>query len=55
MKKNLFVLMALVVLASLILSACGSPAPAATEAPVAEKPFKIAFFVSDLTGLSLKF
>jgi ABC-type sugar transport system substrate-binding protein len=53
MKKNLFVLMAVLVLASLILSACGggTAAPAAEEAPAAEKPMKIAFFVSDLSNV----
>ena len=58
MKKNLFVVMAVLVLASLILSACGSPAPAATQAPAAAeessaaKPVKkIAFFVSDLSNV----
>ena len=50
MKKNLFVVMALLVLASLVLSACGST-PAATQAPAAEKPMKIAFFVSDLSNV----
>jgi ABC-type sugar transport system substrate-binding protein len=58
MKKNLFVVMAILVLASLILSACGSPAPTATQAPAAAeessaaKPVKkIAFFVSDLSNV----
>jgi ABC-type sugar transport system substrate-binding protein len=51
MKKNLFVVLVALVLASLILSACGSAAPAATQAPAAEKPFKIAFFVSDLSNV----
>ena len=52
MKKNLFVLMAVLVLASMILSACGgTAAPAATQAPAAEKPIKIAFFVSDLSNV----
>ena len=50
MKKNLFVVLVVLVLASLILSACGSTAPAATQAP-AEKPMKIAFFVSDLSNV----
>ena len=50
MKKNLFVLLALLVVASLVLSACGST-PAATQAPAAEKPMKIAFFVSDLSNV----
>ena len=37
MKKNLFTLLAVVVLASLLLAACGGAAPApATQAPVAE-------------------
>ena len=56
MKKNLFVVMAVLVLASLILSACGSPA---TEAPATQAPAaaeakdvkKIAFFVSDLSNV----
>jgi ABC-type sugar transport system substrate-binding protein len=52
MKKNLFVVMALLVVASLVLSACGSTTPAATQAPAAaEKPMKIAFFVSDLSNV----
>jgi ABC-type sugar transport system substrate-binding protein len=51
MKKNLFVLMAVLVLASMILSACGGAAAPATEAPAAEKPMKIAFFVSDLSNV----
>jgi ABC-type sugar transport system substrate-binding protein len=60
-KKNLFALLTLLVLTSLVLSACGSaatPAPAPTEAPAAEapaaaaeKPLKIAFFVSDLSNV----
>jgi ABC-type sugar transport system substrate-binding protein len=50
MKKNLFVVIVVLVLASLVLSACGSAAPAATQAPAA-KPFKIAFFVSDLSNV----
>jgi ABC-type sugar transport system substrate-binding protein len=56
MKKNLFVVMAVLVLASLIFSACGSPA---TEAPATQAPAaaeaksvkKIAFFVSDLSNV----
>jgi len=51
MKKNLFVLMAVLVLASMILSACGGAATPAAEAPAAEKPMKIAFFVSDLSNV----
>ena len=51
MKKNLFVLMAVLVLASMILSACGGAAAPAAEAPAAEKPMKIAFFVSDLSNV----
>jgi ABC-type sugar transport system substrate-binding protein len=51
MKKNLFVLLTVLALASLVLSACGGSAvPAATQAP-AEKPFKIAFFVSDMSNV----
>ena len=51
MKKNLFVVLVVLVLASLVLSACGgAAAPAATQAP-AEKPMKIAFFVSDLSNV----
>ena len=37
MKKNLFVVLAVLVLASLVLSACGSAAPAATQAPAARE------------------
>jgi ribose transport system substrate-binding protein len=48
MKKNLFVVLVVLVLASLVLSACGG---AATQAPAAEKPMKIAFFVSDLSNV----
>jgi ABC-type sugar transport system substrate-binding protein len=65
MKKNLFALVTLVVLASFILSACG---PAATPAPATQAPAapantaapaasgakqvkKIAFFVSDLSNV----
>jgi ABC-type sugar transport system substrate-binding protein len=51
MKKNLFVVMALLVVASLVLSACGSTTPAPTQASAAEKPMKIAFFVSDLSNV----
>ena len=60
MKKNLFVLLTVLVLASFILSACGpaattvpptqAPAAQATQAPAA-KPIKIAFFVSDLSNV----
>ena len=52
MKKKLFALMLVLVLTSLIFSACGSAAPA-TKAPAAaaEKPMKIAFFVSDLSNV----
>src|SRR5512133_2267682 len=59
MKKNLFAILAILVLASMILSAC---ATAATQAPVtqaaaeptkaaAETPMKIGFFVSDLSNV----
>jgi len=48
--KKLFVLMTVLVLTGLILSACGAAAPA-TQAPAAEKPMKIAFFVSDLSNV----
>jgi ABC-type sugar transport system substrate-binding protein len=51
MKKNLFVLMAARVLASLILSACGGASAPAADEPAAEKPMKIAFFVSDLSNV----
>ncbi|MBI5950376.1 MAG: substrate-binding domain-containing protein [Chloroflexi bacterium] len=51
MKKNLFVLMAVLVLASMILSACGGASTPAAEAPAAEKPMKIAFFVSDMSNV----
>ena len=67
MNKRLFTLLALLVLTSLVLSACGaapapapaattSDAPAAAEAPAADtapdqKPMKIAFFVSDLSNV----
>ncbi|HVN55781.1 MAG TPA: hypothetical protein VMT46_15725, partial [Anaerolineaceae bacterium] len=65
MKKKLFALMALLVLASFVLSACGpaatTAAPAPTQAPAAAqptaapaastKPLKIAFFVSDLSNV----
>jgi len=50
MKNKLFVLLLTLVLTSLIFSACGSAAPA-TQAPAAEKPLKIAFFVSDLSNV----
>src|SRR5690349_4187802 len=52
MKKNVFALLTVLMLASLILSACGA---SATSAPAqhepAAKPFKIAFFVSDLSNV----
>src|SRR5512140_397297 len=61
MKKTLFALLTVLVLASFVLSACGpaataTQAPAATQAPVAtqapaDKPMKIAFFVSDLSNV----
>src|SRR5512132_1620361 len=50
MKNKLFVLLLALVLTSLLFSACGSAAPA-TKAPSAEKPMKIAFFVSDLSNV----
>ncbi len=50
MKKQVFVLLTVLVLTGLILSACGAAAPA-TQAPAAEKPMKIAFFVSDLSNV----
>src|SRR5512133_524275 len=50
MKNKLFVLLLTLVLTSLIFSACGSAAPV-TQAPAAEKPLKIAFFVSDLSNV----
>lgn len=48
MKKNLFNVLTLLVLASVVLSACGTGAPAATEAP-AEKA-KVVIFVGFGTG-----
>ena len=57
MKKTLFVLLSMLVLTSMLLSACGTPATAtqapatqapATQAPAAKTVKKIAFFVSDL-------
>ena len=53
MKKNVFTLLTVLVLTGLILSACGSAAPAteAAQAPAEEKPMKIAFFVSDLSNV----
>src|SRR6185369_4422227 len=52
MKKNVFTLMIVLVLVSMVLSSCGSAAPA-TKAPVAApaKSMKIAFFVSDLSNV----
>jgi ABC-type sugar transport system substrate-binding protein len=63
-KKNLFALLIVIVLASMVFTACApaaTPAPAAAEqaAPAAEKPaapaagkaLKIAFFVSDLSNV----
>ncbi len=47
MKKNVFTLMIVLVLVSMVLSSCGT---AATQAPAA-KPMKIAFFVSDLSNV----
>jgi len=47
MKKNVFALMIVLVLISMVLSACGA---GATQAPAA-KPMKIAFFVSDLSNV----
>jgi ABC-type sugar transport system substrate-binding protein len=55
MKQKMFALLLMLVLASLVFSACGSAAPAteapAAEAPAAEAPMKIAFFVSDLSNV----
>ena len=57
MKKTLFSLLIALVLASLVLSACGSaetPAPEAPAAPAAPEETsvkKIAFFVSDLSNV----
>ena len=57
MKKTLFALLSALVLASMILSACGSAetpapeAPAAAEAPPESSVKKIAFFVSDLSNV----
>ena len=48
MKKNLFNVLTLLVVASVVLSACGAGAPAATEAP-AEKA-KVVIFVGFGTG-----
>jgi ABC-type sugar transport system substrate-binding protein len=54
MKKYVFALLTMLVLAGMILSACGAQAPA-TSAPAQEepaaKPMKIAFFVSDLSNV----
>jgi len=36
--KKLFALLSVFVLVSMLLAACGSPAPVATEAPAAEAP-----------------
>jgi len=58
MKKTLFVLLSVLVLTSMLLSACGTPATAtqapatqapATQAPAAKTVKKIAFLVSDLS------
>jgi ABC-type sugar transport system substrate-binding protein len=58
MKKNLFSLLSVLILISLILSACSTAAPApatqvSAEQPAekAAKPLKIAFFVSDLSNV----
>ena len=52
MKKKVFALLTLLVLLSLVLSACGSKnAPATQVQAPAEKPLKIAFFVSDLSNV----
>ncbi len=59
MKKNLFVVLVVLVLASLILSACGSPAlrrlllkpRQLLKSPLSEDVKKIAFFVSDLSNV----
>jgi ABC-type sugar transport system substrate-binding protein len=61
MRKKLFVLLTLLLLASLVISACGPAAteePAPTEAPEAQAPeaapeeaLQIAFFVSDLSNV----
>jgi ABC-type sugar transport system substrate-binding protein len=60
MKKTLFVLLSVLVLTSMLLSACGAPATAtkapATQAPATQAPAgktvkKIAFFVSDLSNV----
>ena len=60
MKKTLFVLLSVLVLTSMLLSACGTPATAtkapatqapATQAPAAKTVKKIAFFVSDLSNV----
>jgi len=60
MKKTLFVLLSMLVLTSMLLSACGTPATA-TQAPATQAPAtqasttktvkKIAFFVSDLSNV----
>ncbi|HSR30711.1 MAG TPA: substrate-binding domain-containing protein, partial [Anaerolineae bacterium] len=62
MKKNLFVLLTLLLLASLVIAACGpaateepeataAPADQPTEETAAEEGMKIAFFVSDLSNV----
>ncbi len=62
MKKTLFVLLSILVLTSMLLSACGTPAKpttapatqapaAATQAPAGKTVKKIAFFVSDLSNV----
>ena len=38
MMKKLFALLSVLVLASMLLAACGSPAPVATDAPAASEP-----------------
>src|SRR5512138_2938039 len=49
MKKNLFALLSVLVLASMLLTACGGNAASTEKA--AEKPMKIAFFVSDMSNV----
>ena len=40
MKKNVFALLTVLVLARLIFSACGAPATPTTSAPATQKPLK---------------
>jgi ABC-type sugar transport system substrate-binding protein len=60
MKKNLYVLLAILILASMLFSSCRAtptvttPGPAATDVPTSstsDTPKKIGFFISDLTNV----